>query len=43
MNDLAVGGCRSWAGGTETVDYLGVDRAMAAVRKEAARREWIDA
>ncbi len=26
-----------------TGDYLGVDRAMAAVRKEAARRGWIDA
>ena len=28
---------------TGTGDYLGVDRAMAAVRKEAARRGWIDA
>ncbi len=28
---------------TRTGDYLGVDRAMAAVRKEVARRGWIDA
>jgi hypothetical protein len=26
-----------------TGDYLGADRAMAAVRAEAARRGWIDA
>jgi predicted ATPase/class 3 adenylate cyclase len=26
-----------------TGDYLGIDRAMAAVRREAARRGWIDA
>jgi hypothetical protein len=29
--------------GTRTGDYLGVDRAMAAVRDEAARRGWVDA
>ena len=27
---------------TRTGDYLGVDRAMAAVRKEVARRGWVD-
>ena len=29
--------------GTRTGDYLGVDRAMSAVRDEAARRGWVDA